>query len=793
MAKYDRELGAYLLEGMESKKERKENSREVARVFALRSRPSGQIMFKILEGENPAHFSFTSMMWAEKGMDSKENASQLMPVGGKKDEGELLETTAVRELLEETHLRSTRLEYLGEMGYSHEHSKQGKINIDAGFFVCDILPTDVAFPLYPEEDKLESFHYLEESELENLFIEGKIKIGGHEFKILDSLQSFPRVTKPTANIELPEVEVSPKKKTRNKKDISAGEEPRRVEQAVNIQLRLVDAFQKKDFLKKKDIFLRLLRQIDEHDLEYAGEAEEWLFKMSEAKDIGEINRVYGKFWEKYGDSETIKEKLTKAFDFSNFAEEVESHHAGTSVVEADLRFVYTLLETHFQDDEYLEIARQSPRLKVFVEKLESFIGPMDGDNFWDKCDNLNLKMDNEEEAEEIEKNFCEIFGICAGEGCVPQEEFTDRMEGVNRFLNYIVDNAIKPSTKGQYRDTLIRSLNEVKLLSLREILQLAFPGGNRELLNKFDDKHIVVFEARRQLVLLHLLSATDRFYEEEKRKGVAPIQRIYSKSEFIKGPNTPRYLEDVHDENGRLVDVRVWSPTDADQAKSANLRTAHLHPVSLGDQSFLAEIEVPDLKREESLDRKILERGWDDPKNARDINRRTINIVECDLQRVNIAEDEKMSEYIAEGIISYEKKIPEEAKNDLSAVLAILKEIVRMGNLKGESVKIVDYKPTPQPNKKMISSSEGGGGEIRLAKFYTEHTDKDGVVRYEEVQVYTPSLDGRSAFYWQTKKKEDDERYFMDRLLVTKGLRSLLDLLFPIRLYPVQDVHKKRS
>lgn len=773
-------------EGLNLEKE-SEKKREVARVFILRSRPTNEIKKEIESGAEPSDVFFTTAMWMEKNSESV-NPGQVMPVGGKKKDWEKIEETAQREMLEETHLRplDVDLKFIGKMDYKIFHSrKKEKIPIEASFFVGNVPPLDEAYPLNPAEDKVEDFHHLDLKQTAELFTKGKFEIEPEKKTVflLDSL-----------NI------TAEGKKEENLLDADS-------DSASEISGELLSIMEEKEANKKINVLTHFLDLSGAHE----EEKNKWKRRLASSVDkkgLGEglwgTQTVIKDFWKKYGDFKNKDGKnarglFCEAADLSNFEEEVGGERAGKSEIEAVLRCIYALLETSYLSDKYLEIAKKNKKLSKFIGKLEMFANKISSSekSFFGKIKKIGELTRDMDTAKQIEEDFMESFGV-------EKDALFSKFDRINSFLDYLVDSAISPKIDIDFHHSLVKTLNEVRNFDLEGIIKMAFPAGDEEWKERFKDENFskeelkrkikeVVFEARRQLVLLYLFAETDKHYEERKNLGNAPIEKVFS--DVFKGATVNKFL-DYKKDNEILEDVEVKDDVLLGRQK-AELR-------KFKNKNYLASIET-DTKKIESVYRKAVERGLDDPKNIIDIFRREIVLHPLDADLKKMGEMKKFADLKKdfsdikifeakrdkEGKLEMnggfpiliEKEIKQKDGEEVPAILELISEIA-----KHHGIKIFDYKPTGGNGNQAKKRSVGSGGDIRFAKFYIQYTGGNNVY-YEEIQVFAPSEDGHSGFYFERQKKEDDKRYGDDRLYKTKGLRSLIELLFPVGIYgkPIHD------
>ena len=541
--------------------------------------------------------------------------------------------------------------------------------------------------------------------------------------------------------------------------------------------------------------------------EYDEAVQELVPKMKEeitqVFDLVEMQRLWKETFEILKnaglDEKEIMNKFMEAVNLSNFREEVVSTTASISETDAVLRFVNNLAESGGLTEDYLEAAKENPKLKDFVFRFRKFLDVSGGEkyNTNKQSEEMGKILRDEVLGTLVGEEFIDIFDIGnkkeGARGAETTEAkraaFNRRTTYINDLINSIVDITEKQASAIQKRKASRsaegkiaedeeeseiglpeRPWDEIQNGSIETLLQYAFPD-KKDLTPKEKNYR---FEALRHLGLLYLLTKADQYMEKTVALGRAPVEAIFQKILVSEG-DKKLYFENQFDADGKLLDVQVSKPDDARgtakdvrQMKSIDGKNEYLVEAIIGKKSL------------SSLYRKIIEHGLDEAHKIHDINRRALIIHDCELTRENI-DDRNM---LAQGLVKVDRNVKKKDRNELPAVLDVMQRIVEEGNVGGSTVRILKYKPTLPPNRAMISSSAGGGAEIRLAKFEVEHTDKNGEKRYEEVQVFTPSLDGRSAAFWYEQKKEDDKRYEFARLFESAKDLSVIRKLFPEEFYP---------
>ncbi|MFH2018431.1 MAG: NUDIX domain-containing protein, partial [bacterium] len=350
-------MSEVLVHGVDAEPAReKEAVRRVSRIFLTRSKSADKIIKEILAGKNPADIKFITAKWIEKD-EGSENPRQLMPAGGKIKPDETAEAAAIREALEETHLRAADVEGLGNIRYSFHHKKSNQeLTVDETLFIGKILPSDVAYPLDPKEDKIAGFHDLDVDELAKLFEKGQINKESvdHALHLLGHL---------------------------NVKDSEEKKDPKEVQIVLD---KFIKKMRDKEIDKKKSIFKHLLGLMVQNDLLVHEGAEYWLEQFSIAGyDQQENEDFIRRFWEFFGEAKEIvpsnkkdaslkQNLLCRAVDLSNFEEEIESANKLGSNIEATIRSIYALLEAKYYSEHYLQIMAENEKMKGFVGGLTRF-------------------------------------------------------------------------------------------------------------------------------------------------------------------------------------------------------------------------------------------------------------------------------------------------------------------------------------------------------------------------------------------------------------------------------------
>lgn len=196
-------------------------------------------------------------------------------------------------------------------------------------------------------------------------------------------------------------------------------------------------------------------------------------------------------------------------------EEVSEKHAGRSHNEMVLRVVFSLLESKFNYDNYIELIKNNSDLSDFANRLEKFINILSsGGNDDESHQNLAYRLKSLDELDpELLTQVGEI-----------------RNAKIFTLLKYALPG-IGSKEKGRFKNDHDEAVEHQDKSMLRR----------------------VVFEARRKLAMLFLLLETDEYYDDVIDVGTQEIQELRRKEReslyrkmIVRGFDGPEDVKDIH-------------------------------------------------------------------------------------------------------------------------------------------------------------------------------------------------------------------------------------------------------
>lgn len=736
--------------GREVSPEVREKAKEIARIFIFQARP----IESIRDDEDLENMHFVNSLWALK--EGEASGGQLTPVGGKIDEDELPEAAAMRELVEETHLRSPErsIEKVGEQHYSFLHrGKNETMRRLVHYYKGKISAPDFDIPyvLDPAEDKIAEFVSLSPSETWQLFAKGEIHRDGKVLKILDCL--------------------SPKAQDRaQSQTIINHSEREQVGREMFKHHLLTDARKKMQILSSlaEGILVKPVGDQASRPLkspiigavnlnkwpEYSTEPADipgrfqvaWnqlyheltSFNFSNDQQASLYVRAVNDFWKEHIRDFTVADvqraydvtemgaKLFNAFHYKKVSEQPRKYKAkfnletGVGVPTANL--VFALLADNLDYSKIKLLARGNPQTHRLLKRMQ-FLKELDtmSEEAWlEKFSNTTMSTGRGQDKKEL--RVLEIDSdINIQEMC----------QNINMYFEKL---------QGEADITVpLDQLDEVKQAnSIKELVALA---KGTVLSDRTDAPYrtekVLQWEAKLKLTLLLLLNDAQRVRNEFMRRGTEPL--------------------DVLEDSLNLSGVEVRHRPEAKSIMSL-LRKIIVRDQTLGTTNNFADV-AKDVFGSAYIFNEV---------NPSDLEEQLYTIPH------NPATNEPYIITNKQGKRIYEITAPPVLAN---MIFRLLEE--GHGQVTAE-----EYTPLPPAGKSITSKGPGGGGDVRYAKFYIKHTDDNGVERYKEMQCYVPDgATGRTAKEEYHRKKVDDQRYGKARLFATQGVRSFMELLRPASIY----------
>lgn len=772
----------------------KEPVTEVARVFLFQAISPDKIP-DTADMSDPKQLCFTHMMLIRKaGIASR---GKLMPVGGKISPGETPSHAAIREVVEETHLRMTsdstkQLTVTQEYSFFHA-GQQKEIKREAHFFVGQVLPQPLeqAYPLHNEEDKIAAFDFLTIQEYEELAEMGTLirDNGATEVQILDSLSKNPVIRDNYKTYtEQHEVDQVHTEVTGYFKKVEARKKIQVLRELIHQSLQSEEYASLYAVIAESSVYVSIMthRPISEamDDIDYTivtppRQQLDDLFAILE-EHIEYINNsnldyietaeaMVHQLWQVVQDatsftSENVREALqtsnTRA-TMENVTSEKFNDETGMGLPSIQLLFPlltdsevplsHGMLRAIAENPHAARLLRTTSVMKLFDEaKIDPnarkrLVNRIKGANAAEKGQ-YTLYLDDV-------KQFIVKKGYVVDSNEYPYN-LHDRLNQlggkINRYFERLKRAANIPDS------VPIDQLNEIKNASFDELLAYAF--GTHEDFQGLDERSAGVYkwEARRKLMLIQMLHEIDLIHRATINRGVKPIDDI-ERSFRIPGI--------THD------GIRVLQCGDTTYRTRIVQRQKDL--MQLLRKSIVRDEGLP---HSDEFDPKIHTVEF-----ARDVYGEAYVFMDEDL-------DMTIREYSALPGMTDGKNRVLDTYSAPKPLHDLISSIVEKG---GDAVRITQFKELPAEGAAFDSKGSGGGGNIRMAKFYIEHTDADGIQRHKEVQCFFPRILERSenesirvsGQYDFFIKKEDDKNYGVSRLFKTKAHRSFIEELYPVSVY----------
>lgn len=715
-----------------SKKENKEeiSYKEVVRIFLLQTISHNEISDIIQNEEDIKSLSFTRTVLIQKSANAN-NPNQLMPIGGNINKGETPESAAKREALEETHLIFSNLIKLdAEQTYTFMHNGK-KAGRKSCFFLGNLFaqPFDKPYPLNEEVDKIQQFVNLKPNELKELFTSGSLQ----DYTLLDSL--------------------NPNEKTRKKAKTKADNN-----EIQTIQSELLEKVKLAEIKKKIDVLIILnsrgFNKVENKKVSDALDLLKVKLDLANSKNaIEELFTEVDTFWRENIMSLCVnKDNLREAIRFSNLQDMLQDIEIPEDKIGNEIPTIHMMFPIMFGfnfDKKLLPLLLNNKHLKKLytMSRILYFHNEL-------------LESEDEKRKERIKKILNSIFSKL---GLEDQKSFNDKnlIELFKRFsflssdfetsftiLGSEVDNLftiLQDQGKIDPKQFTLSHVNEVQAKDFNRIVKLAFgPESNAK-------EKRVKFEAQRKLLLSMLLFEAKKYYTSILEVGVTQLDDLEESLEISNDD------ADLNQESTRVIRLGEELYPVIIERRTKSLISLLRKVLVRDDWNFESDSSYNDTFAETYVFREVSEekmksKTYDTPCKMTD------------------GKNREMTELKTQGVVY-----------DLINELVTKAKNSDLGELE-----ILQFKALSEEGKIIESAGLGGGAKIRLCKFYLKFTNKEGVTMIREVQVFLPKkVNGEwvSGEVDYDYKKKDDERYALARLFTHGNIYSIVELLFPYKIY----------
>lgn len=725
------------VDGLEQRETREKEPVDVARLFLFQSRRAEDIR----DDEDIETMHFTEMLLIQKGGDV--NPGQVMPIGGKIDEGENPLQAAMREAVEEAHLRPAErsVRPVGIQEYSFEHSRKGELHRRAHYFKGKLGPQDwdVPYPLHPTEDKIARFVRFSPVEAEQLLVtHGTLERDGEAFVMQDALNPNERlrIAKGTGTSDYEREMITD--------NITLHHALTDARKKMMIVLELLMDVHRDDLSEQGRAFLASVDTIEEVDLVYDRYRDIVGFEGMTWDEAEMVLPVADEIWKRYAMNFTVNDirlafirsdhgaKFSASFtykrnEFDTF-DIAYDESTGEGVPTAALIFPL-LLNDHVRPDQKPDYRRiknlqRNPTMRQLIRMTA-------------RMKKLLRENPNIDDATVIAEMHA------AGYIEMPRKTYDDMSLEIDIYFEELRNAAGLTDEEAP-----IDQLDEIKLASLTDLFRFASSSpehiiASQPRVNTLEEAKVFAWEAQRKLVLLILLNDAVNAAEELKERTTGPID---------------------------IAQTRALIDLDS--------------PLRLYAGTYVHKKRPDGTKELMSLLRKMIVRD---------------KAVRMDPNPSEVVQDYFAESYVfddipAETVVSHDFAVPPICQDRITDTKGNVLETVHAPKVmmdlmvsllqQDPGIRIVNFKPFPPSGKPIDSKGGGGGGKVRFGKFYIEHTEEAGMKRYKEIQVFIPDpvagLTGAQEF---ERKKQDDREYGVRRLFKDKGIRSFMEKMFPAIIY----------
>lgn len=718
---------------------REHEHKAVVRVFLFQAKSPERI-----SGEVPVRdLQLVDTLLIRKGAGPSEN--QLMPIGGKVDDGEDIDSAVRREALEETHLRPiprtlVRLQAVQNYRFQHATEKFTKSTTKhrrAYFFAGNLLPDphDIPYVLDPAEDKIENFERLDQTQLAQLLDAGTITTEHGPATVLDSMD-----------------------RDDTRRAARGTETDQREVTELHAELLLQAGLRETE--KKLEVLVQLYGGHD-HVVKVGGHSADLLRSLRICRaflyDQSLPNHVVEPdptrfvqdctaLWQQEMDSHPnwthgqIRRALRTVNIRDTIHDAVEHYDFERGFGVPTINFILPLLLTDKLTPSAYRVLSQNPQAKQLVEVAQVLfhyhqLHAAGDEEQKDKVarslrrrlelgDSDDINLDTIRRWMQARDILSENFS----------SEYEELAEGIDRYFEVLHREA-------HITEFSIDQVNEVKGVHFEQLTAQAF-GLDPEIATFSPDyARLVQWEAQRKLILLLMVHEATAYRREIIKRGIEPLDK----------------LEKTLEAPGSRADQRVMRLQDHDYTVRIERRMKTL-------MALVRKLIV--------RDRMSTAVGNDTYAEALIFTDRSTPITE--------------QIYHPTGVVTNEDNEPVSQLEVPQVVAEYLESLFASANARGDRISIEKFKGLPKPGESFHSSSAGGGAEVRMVKFYVRHTDKDGLHRMREVQMFLPQGEGdtwKSGEVDYQLKKKDDADYALRRLFSTKALRSFIELLYPAEVY----------
>lgn len=701
----------------------------VVRLFLLQSVEPSQIE----DSTKPENIEFTQMLLVKKNGDP-EKPVQLVPIGGEIDSDESVTHAALREGIERTHLRPTQISFR-ELHAKYQYTEgvgEERKSIQVSHAIGRLLPQplDKPYALNPEEHSIEGFEYVTLSEFETMHVADEM----HPDVAVDSPGIQTAVEEVRAEFTLVECA----KKTR-------------------VLIELMDVLSNERITPEERSEVKEYGQfvLEQLNKLYTADAT----NHSIAKQIGEytqsVNRYYGNVVHQlHLTTADIKKGLRLSNITASIEHAVQVFNPETGEGLPSLSLIFPLLfspEHGSIDRSTMRVAMENPHIHELLTLSNALYDFASVHNEGDEKKRRRIegrirrRLHMEDNADINAETVLKALYKAAMRDFGNTHSFQEVTHEIDEYFSTL-------SKEAKIRaDVHIEQLPEINGDDFLDIAQYAMRVKSNPEYSQ-EDQERLCWEAQRKLILSLLLNMVWTAGDDIIARGVEPIMR--TQEQFFSPQQAHQFT--MYYENA---------------AGESSPQTVQLYERQKTLMSFFRKVIVRDILPQEHQMKDLVKDVFaqavvfDNPNTA--YSAEDMEMVECDFGR----------------------RVFDENNQPLETVKAprLLAQLMQ-NYLRNPNITLVEYKGLPKEGK-MKSKGPGGGGKIRMAKFYVRYEDSKAKEdpRYVETQVFLPKMkeDGswRSGMRDYEHKKKDDIQYAIQRLFFpmfeSGRLRSFMELMYP--------------